>query len=303
MIEELDLPDGVLNILPGFGARVGQALVSHPDVDKITFTGSTATGRSIAASAGQRLTPATFELGGKSPNIIFGDADLSRAVERTAYGIFSASGQSCMAASRTLVHVSVKDEFIERLAARANSIRVGDPLLPATHVGSQTSKRQLEKVMEYVAIGRTEGAEIVAGGERRAVPGGEDGWFYSPTILDRVDNSMRVAREEIFGPVTVVIPFEDEDEAIRIGNDSPYGLAAAVWTNDVRRAHRVAHAVQAGTVWINNYRQWSWLMPFGGYKDSGYGREHGIEVMSHYTQTKSVFVDLQEESVDWFGGD
>ena len=300
LIEELELPPGVLSVLPGIGRIAGEAIVDHPGVHKLAFTGSTETGKRIAARAASTLKPATFELGGKSPNIVFSDADMEIAVQRSAYGIFSAGGQSCMAASRTLVDRRVLDEFAERFGARASAIRVGDPFAPSSQVGAQTSERQLRKIESYVGIARDEGASVVAGGAPPQDASG-GGYFYRPTVLGDVRNDMRVAREEIFGPVTVLIGFDDEDEAIALANDTPYGLAAAVWTRDVKRAHRVAHAVQAGTVWINNYRVWNWLMPFGGYKDSGYGREGGLEVMQHYTQTKSVWVDLQEDPADWFG--
>jgi len=302
LIEELDLPPGVLSVLPGIGKITGEAIVDHPGVDKLAFTGSTETGRRIAARAAQTLKPATFELGGKSPNIVFADADLEIAVQRSAYGIFSAGGQSCMAASRTLVHRSVMDEFASRFGERASAIRVGDPFAPSSQVGAQTSQRQLRKIESYVGIARDEGAQVISGGAPpEDAPNGGGGYFFRPTVLGGARNDMRVAREEIFGPVTVLIGFDDEEEALVLANDTPYGLAAAVWTRDVKRAHRVAHAVQAGTVWVNNYRVWNWLMPFGGYKDSGYGREGGLEVMQHYTQTKSVWVDLQEQPPDWFG--
>lgn len=298
LIDELGLPPGTVNVVPGFGSRAGAALVDHPDVDKIAFTGSTAVGRAIAASAARTLKLVTFELGGKSPNIVFADADLDAAVNRSAFGIFSAAGQSCQAASRMLVERSIKDEFVERLVAKANGIRVGDALAEETQMGAQVSAEQLETIERYVAVGLEEGGKAITGARRPELDAG--GYFYTPTIFDSVDNEMRICREEIFGPVTCVMAFDDERDAIEKANDCEYGLSGAVWTSNVRLAHRVAAALRCGMVWVNTYRTWSPLVPFGGYKQSGYGRENGIEVMEHYTQTKSVWVDLQDDQPDWY---
>jgi acyl-CoA reductase-like NAD-dependent aldehyde dehydrogenase len=298
LLETLELPAGTVNIVPGKGTRAGVALVEHPGVDKIAFTGSTEVGKAIAAAASKTLKLVTFELGGKSPNIVFADADLEQAVNRASFGIFSAAGQSCQAASRMLVERSVKDAFLERLAAKAESIRIGDALDEATQMGAQVSATQLETIERYVALGISEGGHVVTGGRRPDVDPG--GYFYTPTIFDQVDNSMRICREEIFGPVTTLIAFDDEADAIAKANDSDYGLSGAVWTSDVKRAHRVAAALRCGMVWVNTYRTWSPLVPFGGFKQSGYGRENGIEVMEHYTQTKSVWVDLQDTQPDWY---
>lgn len=301
ILAEAGVPNGVVNFVHGFGGRAGSALVDHPDVDKIAFTGSTDTGKMIAEKAARGLKLVTFELGGKSPSIIFPDANIDNAVRRIAYGIFSAGGQSCIAASRVLVHTDIKEEFLAKFADKANQIRVGNPLDDTNHVGSQTSQRQLEKIQSYVEIAENEGALVAAGGGRPSALADElGGYFFSPTILANVKNSMRVAQEEIFGPVTAVIDFTDEDDAVRIANDTVFGLAASVWTENIRVGHRVAGRINAGTVWINNHRSMNWVTPFGGYKQSGYGRENGIHVMDHYTQTKSVWVDLADDAVDWF---
>jgi len=302
ILAEAGVPNGVVNFVQGFGGRAGSALVDHPDVDKIAFTGSTDTGKLIAEKAARGLKLVTFELGGKSPSIIFPDANIDNAVRRIAYGIFSAGGQSCIAASRVLVHADIKEEFLEKFAAKANQIRVGNPLDDTNHVGSQTSERQLDKIKSYVEIAEKEGALVAAGGSRPTGMADElGGYFFSPTILANVKNSMRVAQEEIFGPVTAVIDFTDEDDAVRIANDTVFGLAASVWTENIRVGHRVAGRINAGTVWINNHRSMNWVTPFGGYKQSGYGRENGVHVMDHYTQNKSVWVDLADDAVDWFG--
>ncbi|HEV7943084.1 MAG TPA: aldehyde dehydrogenase [Solirubrobacteraceae bacterium] len=300
LLERLELPPGTVNILPGAGVRAGAAIAEHPGVDKIAFTGSTSVGRQLAATAAKTLKLVTFELGGKSPNLIFADADLEDAVNRSAFGIFSAAGQSCQAASRMLVERSIKDAFLERLVAKAESIRIGDALREDTQMGAQISARQLETIERYVALGVEEGARLLTGGRRPDLD--SEGWFYTPTIFDEVDGSMRICREEIFGPVTTVMAFDDEADAIAKANDTEYGLSGAVWTGDVKRAHRVAAALRCGMVWVNTYRTWSPLVPFGGYKMSGYGRENGIEVMEHYTRLKSVWVDMQKRLPDWYAG-
>ena len=288
---EVGLPPGVLNILTATGAEVGQALVAHPGIDKVAFTGGTTTGKAIMRSAADTLKRITLELGGKSPNIVLPDADIDAALRGATTGIFYGKGEVCAAGSRLLVAKEIKDQFVEKLAARTKKMVAGDPLDPKTRYGSLASKRQLDSVMRYVDIAKKEGAALVAGGERADIGTGK-GYFYQPTVFDNVKPEMTIAREEIFGPVLATIEFADLDEAIARANDSQYGLAAAVWTRDVKKAHYVARKLQAGTVWINTYNIYDTAAPFGGYKASGFGREMSAHALEHYTQVKSVWVDL-----------
>jgi aldehyde dehydrogenase (NAD+) len=286
--QDAGLPDGVLNVVTGFGPTAGAALVDHPGVDKIAFTGSTAVGQEIMRRASGSLKRLTLELGGKSPNIVLADADLDAAVRGASNGIFFNKGEVCTAGSRLFLEASLHDAFLDRLLAHTRKLAQGDPIDPKTRVGPQVSEAQMSRVLSYVESGRREGARLVAGGAR--APG--RGWFVQPTIFDAVTQRMTIAREEIFGPVLSVIPFTGLDEAIAAANDSPYGLAAALWTRDVKTAHRVARRLQAGTVWINTYGLYDSAMPFGGFKMSGFGRELGRHGLLEYTQTKSVWVDL-----------
>lgn len=289
---EVGLPPGVLNVVPGFGETAGTALVRHPDVDKIAFTGSTAVGKLIMRESAETLKKVSLELGGKSPNIIFPDADLDAAVRGAFSGIFYNTGQACTAGSRLLVHESVHDAVMEKLIERAARTVPGDPLDPKTRIGPLISQEQLDRVMGYIARGREEGAELLCGGERALYQGEEKGYWLQPTIFDRVAPEHTIAREEIFGPVLATLTFSDEEEAVALANDTIYGLAAGIWTSDVKRAHRVARGIQAGTVWINSYHPLDPASPFGGYKQSGYGRELGQYALDLYTQVKSVWVDL-----------
>ena len=288
---EVGLPPGVLNVLTGPGSSVGQAIVEHPGIDKIAFTGDTSTGKGIMRAAADTLKKITLELGGKSPNIVLPDADLDAALRGATTGIFYGKGEVCAAGSRLLVDRSIKDQFMEKLAARAKKMVAGDPLDPKTRYGALASKKQLDTVTRYVGIAKQEGASLVAGGERADIGTGK-GYFFQPTVFDNVTPDMTIAREEIFGPVLATIEFSDLDEAIARANDSQYGLAAAVWTRDVKKAHYVARRLQAGTVWINTYNVYDTAAPFGGYKASGFGREMSSHALEHYTQVKSVWVDL-----------
>jgi aldehyde dehydrogenase (NAD+) len=302
IVKEAGIPDGVVNIVPGFGPSAGEALVASNDVDKIAFTGSTAVGRRILQLASGNIKKVTLELGGKSANVILDDADLSLAVDGALYGIFFNSGQVCNAGSRLLVHRSLHDEVVDRLIARAEKITVGPALEKSSDMGPIVSKTQLETVERYVKIGQEEGAKLVTGGERIRVDGHDGGYFFAPTIFTGVESKMRVAQEEIFGPVLVVLPFEDDDDAVRIANDSIYGLAGGIWSSDPARAMAAADRIRTGTIWINDYHLISNKYPFGGYKQSGLGREHGVQGYLEYFETKHVHVDVSRDRAKhrWF---
>jgi acyl-CoA reductase-like NAD-dependent aldehyde dehydrogenase len=299
LFAEAGFPAGVFNVITGFGAGTGSPLVNHPGVDKVAFTGSTATGIRVMKDAADHLAPVSLELGGKSPNIVFDDAD-EGIINGIVAGIFAAGGQTCIAGSRLLVDARIHDKIVSQLAERARSIKLGNPLKMETEMGPAAFKGQQEKIKSYIDIAQEEGAELVCGGNIPTDPELVNGYFVEPTIFTNVNNNMRVAQEEIFGPVLSVIPFHSEEEAIRIANDTRYGLAAGIWTNDIRRAHRVAHAVRAGTIWINSYRTLSFNTPFGGYKMSGIGSENGLESVREYTHTKAVWVELSGQTRDPF---
>ncbi|MGH9370021.1 MAG: aldehyde dehydrogenase family protein [Vicinamibacterales bacterium] len=288
---EIGLPPGVLNVITGAGSTVGQAMVKHPGIDKIAFTGDTSTGKAIMKSAADTLKKITLELGGKSPNIVLADADMDAAIRGATVGIFYGKGEVCAAGSRLLVDRSITDEFIDKLAVRVKKMVAGDPMDPKTRFGALSSRKQLDSVLQYIESGKSEGATLVAGGARTDIGTGK-GYFVQPTVFADVKPEMRISREEIFGPVLAAIDFADLDEAIAKANDTPYGLAAGVWTRDIRKAHYVAKKLQAGTVWVNTYNVYDTAAPFGGYKQSGFGREMSVHALEHYTQIKTVWVDL-----------
>ena len=295
LVEQAGIPPGVVNVVTGFGQEVGMPLVEHPLVAKVAFTGSDATGQRVYEAAARGLKRVSMELGGKSPNIVFDDAEFDNAVKGVVSGIFAATGQTCVAGSRLLVQQSIHDQFVDRLLALASTAKMGNPMNADTQVGPITNVPQLEKVLKYIDIATSEGATAVLGGRRASAPECGDGWFVEPTIFRGVRNSMRIAQEEVFGPVLSIIPFKDEEEAIAIGNDIVYGLAAGVWTQNMRRALLMADRLRAGTVWVNTYRAVSYLSPFGGYKRSGIGRENGQEMLKEYLQVKSVWISTASE--------
>jgi aldehyde dehydrogenase (NAD+) len=300
LFEKAGFPPGVVNTLTGFPDQVGAPLAQHPSVAKIAFTGGEAGGAAVYRAAAAGFKHVSLELGGKSPNIIFADAKLENAVNGAVSGIFAATGQTCIAGSRLLVQRAVHDEVVDRLVALARTARIGDPARPETQVGPVTTLAQRQRVLDYVDIARSEGATCVLGGGKPVDPSLGDGWFVEPTIFTGVANRMRIAREEVFGPILSIIPFDDEDDALAIANDSPYGLAAGVWTSDIGRAIRMSERIEAGTVWVNCYRAVSFMAPFGGYKRSGIGRESGQEAMDSYLQTKSVWIDTSGQTANPF---
>jgi acyl-CoA reductase-like NAD-dependent aldehyde dehydrogenase len=302
LIQEAGFPDGVVNIVPGYGETAGAALASHPGIDKVAFTGSTEVGKIIARAAADNLTKVSLELGGKAPNIVFADADIEQAVNGAMMGIFFNQGQVCCAGSRLFLDARVKDEFLDRFKERAGRLRVGDPMDMQTQMGPQVSEEQLDRIKSYVDIAKGEGASVLSGGCPPQLEGDfQKGFFFQPTIFGEVKNSMRVAQEEIFGPVVSIIAFEGEEDLIKQANEVVFGLSAGIWTKDITRAHRFAKAIKAGTVWINTFNMFNAASPFGGYKQSGYGREMGKHALEMYTHVKSVWVDLSGKPIGWYG--
>lgn len=297
LIEAAGFPPGVVNVVPG-GPDTGAALVAHPDVNKISFTGEGATAKAILRNGADNLKRFGFELGGKAPHVIFADADLEQALNAASGSAFALCGQSCALGSRVLVERPVYDRAVEEFARRAARVRVGMPLDPATHMGPQAHEEQLRKTLSYIDIGKGEGAELVAGGARLTDDGMGAGYFVAPTVFANVDNAMRIAQEEIFGPVAALIPFDGEDEAIALANATDYGLAAGLWTGDASRAHRVAARLESGIVWVNTYRFLRWSTPYGGFKHSGWGRENGPEGLDGYLETRTTVISTTGQFAD-----
>ena len=297
LLAQAGLPPGVVNIVTGFGPEIGDALVGHPDVAKVAFTGGDATGARVYQTAARELKPVTMELGGKSANIVFEDADLDNAVKGVVSGIFAATGQTCVAGSRALIHRSIHDGFVERFLALARTARMGDPLQETTQVGPITTRPQYDKVLGYIDIAKQQGARCMLGGGPASRPDCGDGWFVEPTVFTGVTRDMRIAQEEVFGPVLSIMTFADDEEALEIANGTQYGLAAGVWTADIGRCLTMAQRLESGTVWINTYRVSSPLSPFGGYKRSGFGRESGLLAIREFVQEKSVWIETSGAKV------
>jgi acyl-CoA reductase-like NAD-dependent aldehyde dehydrogenase len=299
LVEEAGFPKGVFNVVCG-GPSVGAALTAHSGIDRVAFTGSTATGRRVAAAAAAHLAPSTLELGGKSANVIFEDADIEAAVNGVTAGIFAATGQTCVAGSRILVHESVYAEVVERVAERAGRICLGNPMSPDTEMGPVAYRQHHERILEYIELGRSAGATVVAGGGPPQDGELADGLFVAPTLLADVEPEARIAQEEIFGPVGCVFPFADEEEAIALANSTSFGLAAGIWTREVHRAHRLVPRLRAGTIWINAYRVLGYAVPYGGFKESGYGLESGREGLGEFLTSKSVWLETSGTTRDPF---
>jgi (Z)-2-((N-methylformamido)methylene)-5-hydroxybutyrolactone dehydrogenase len=295
LFEQAGFPPGVVNIVTGFGSEIGERLVSHPQVAKVAFTGGDRTGQGVYEIAARSIKRVTLELGGKSANIVFKDAVLDDAVKGVISGIFAATGQTCIAGSRALIQRPIYNEFVDRLVALGRTARMGDPLLDTTQVGPVTTRPQYKKVLDYIGVAKDEGATCVLGGAAATRPECGRGWFVEPTVFTGVKPTMRIAQEEVFGPVLSAIPFDDQDEAVAIANDTQYGLAAGVWTQKINTAFDMSQRLEAGTVWVNTYRATSYLSPFGGYKRSGIGRESGMSAIREYLQEKSVWIDTVGE--------